>query len=94
MRVASKIDTNQPAIVRALRQVGASVQILSAVGRGCPDIAVGFRGCNYLLELKDGDKVPSKRKLTPDEIEWHDAWHGQVAIVESIDDALRAIGAI
>lgn len=94
MRIASKIDTNQPEIVRALRRAGASVQILSMVGRGCPDVVVGFRGQTYLLEIKDGSLPPSKRTLTPDEKQWHAKWRGHVDIVESIEDALRAIGAI
>lgn len=89
-----RIDENQPAIVSALRQVGATVLVLSMVGSGCPDICVGFRGVTYLFEIKDGQKPASKRKLTGDEQIWHDNWRGQVAIVESVDDALHQIGAI
>jgi hypothetical protein len=87
-----RIDANQVEIVKALRKVGCSVQILSAVGRGCPDIIVGRAGQNYLLELKDGSKVPSKRVLTPDEQVWHERWSGSVHVVESIEDALVAVG--
>jgi hypothetical protein len=50
------------------------------------------RGTNLLIEIKDGQKVPSARKLTPDEAAWHQSWRGQVAIVESVDDALRLVG--
>lgn len=89
-----RVDDNQPAIVSALRQVGATVQVLSMVGCGCPDIAVGYRGQNFFFEIKDGVKPASKRKLTGDEQIWHDNWRGHVAIVESVDDALQQIGAI
>lgn len=89
-----RVDVNQVAIVSALRQVGATVQVLSAVGKGCPDIAVGFRGTNYFFEIKDGEKVRSKRALTGDERIWHETWRGHVAIVESAEDALTQIGAI
>jgi Holliday junction resolvase len=93
-RRAARIDDNQPEIVRALRAVGATVEVSSAVGGGFPDLVCGYRGNTYLLEVKDGKKPPSKRKLTPDQVEWHDRWRGQVAIVKSINEALNVIGAI
>ncbi len=87
------VDKNQPVIVAMLRQVGAQVQHLHAVGQGCPDLLVGFRGANFLLEIKDGDKPPSARKLTPAQHVWHTIWPGQVDVVKNIDEALKAIGA-
>lgn len=92
-RRAARIDDNQPEIVAALRAVGATVTPTHTAGAGFPDLCVGFRGQNYLLEIKDGTKIPSKRKLTSDQVEWHGAWRGQVAVVESVDEALAAIGA-
>lgn len=92
--MSKRVDANQPEIVKALRGVGASVLHLHTVGKGCPDILIGFRGQNIAAEIKDGSKPPSKRRLTPDEQEWHEAWRGQVAIIETVDDALRLIGAI
>lgn len=92
MRRAAKVDANQSEIVAALRAVGASVQPLHAVGGGCTDLAVGFRGVNYMIEVKDGDKPPSARKLTPDQVTWHEAWRGQVCVVKSVEEALEAIG--
>ena len=88
MRRDAKADENQPAIVEALRAVGATVQHLHMIGQGCPDIAVGYQGANYLLEIKSADG-----KLTYSEGEWHLDWQGQVAIVRTIDDALDAVGA-
>ncbi len=90
-RRASKVDDNQREIVQALRKAGASVQFLHDVGMGCPDILVGYRGVNHLMEIKDGDKSPSRRRLTPFQDEWHAAWSGQVAIVSSVDEALAVI---
>lgn len=92
MRRAAKIDENQNEIVAALRKVGASVQILSSVGKGCPDIICGIAGVNYFLEIKDGNKPLSAQKLTPDQFEWHGGWKGQVVVVNSVIQALRAIG--
>lgn len=93
MRRAAKIDANQPAIVKALRSAGARVQSLASVGKGCPDLLVGFGGKNLLLEVKDGAKPPSARKLTPLEVEWHSQWtgFGQVAVVESPEQAVRLL---
>lgn len=91
MRRAAKIDANQTEIAKALRQVGASVQSLASTGKGCPDLLVGFRGVNWLLEIKDGQKVKSARKLTEDQVVWHESWCGQVHVIESIDQAIKLI---
>lgn len=90
-RIASKVDRNQAEIVAALRAIGATVQLLHSVGAGCPDILCGFRGRNVLLEIKDGNKPPSARKLTADQVEWHGGWKGQVAVVEDVDAALAVM---
>lgn len=89
MVYAKRIDDNQNEIVKALRKFGASVCILSAVGKGCPDLLVGYQGINYLFELKDGSKCPSKRRLTESELEFHQNWLGQVVIINSINDSLN-----
>ena len=94
MRRAAKADANQPEIIAALRKAGASVQALHTVGQGCPDIVVGFRGVNWLLEIKDGSLAHSRRVLTSSELSWHRAWEGQVRTVCTPADALAAIGAL
>jgi hypothetical protein len=96
MTYARKTDANQTAMITALRRVGAAVVSLRQIGKGCPDLLVAFRGMNYLLEVKDGSKPRSKRALTPAEKAWHEQWQrvGQVAIVATIDEALKVIGAI
>lgn len=86
--MARKVDGNQPEIVQALRQCGASVQCLHTLGHGCPDILIGWHGRNILVEIKSGDRGT----LTVDERAWHIAWRGQVAIIRSIDDALALLG--
>lgn len=91
MRRAAKVDANQAAIVNALREIGVTVQPLHAVGSGCPDLLCGFRGRNILIEVKDGDKYPSARKLTADQVKWHGGWKGQVAVVEDVDAAIAVV---
>ena len=84
-------DANQSEIVAALRELGATVTVLSQVGYGCPDILVGWHGINYTMEIKDGSKSPSRQQLTPAEMRWHNEWQGQRAVVNSISAAISVI---
>lgn len=94
MRRAAKVDANQPAIVAALRKMGATVQPLHSVGQGCPDLLCGYAGRNLLIEVKDGDKPPSARKLTADQVVWHRDWRGSVYVVESVGQAVALLIAL
>lgn len=87
-----KKDANQDEIVKALRDAGATVAITSAVHKGFPDLVVGFKGRTYLLEVKDGRKIPSAQKLTPDQVRFFAEWEGHAAVVNSVEAALAAIG--
>ncbi|MDQ6968710.1 MAG: hypothetical protein Q9M14_08530 [Mariprofundaceae bacterium] len=90
MRVA-RVDINQAEIVAALRQVGATVQHLHGVGQGCPDLLIGFRSENYLIEVKTKSKAS---KLNALQERWHSDWRGSVNVARCVDDALTIIGAI
>jgi hypothetical protein len=92
MRRAARVDENQQEIVQALRKVGASVISLAAVGDDFPDIIAGIRNLNFLLEIKDGNKPPSRRKLRPGQRVFHATWQGQIAVVTSVDEALEIVG--
>jgi len=85
-RIAARTDSNQKEIVKSFRKLGCTVTHTHAVGKGFPDIVIGFQGNNYLIEIKDGMKSPSQRRLTDDEQKWHDEWKGSVHIIESISD--------
>ena len=92
MRRRGRVDANQREIVAALRQIGASVQSLADIGKGCPDLLVGRAGRTFLLEVKDGSKVKSARALTPDEEAWIEGWRGApVYVVESVEQALATV---
>lgn len=90
-RYARKMDENQPAVVRALRSVGACVETI-----GTPvDLLVGIRAQTFLLELKDGSKAPSERRLTPLQERFFRCWPGGPLLkVESAEEALEAIGVV
>lgn len=89
MRRAAKVDNNQAEITAALRAVGATVQPLHTIGKGCPDLLVGFRRNNYVLEVKFEAGL-----LTEAELCWLADWRGQAAVVRSVDEALRAISSL
>lgn len=91
MRRAARIDENQPEIVQALEAIGCTVDSLAAVGGGVPDLLVGYHGFNLLIEVKNPDKRPSQRKLTPAQIEWHGAWAGQKSVIETVDQAIAYV---
>ncbi len=86
-----RTDANQKEIVNGLRRIGASVLILSNVGGGCFDLLVGFRGRNYLMEIKDGAKKPSQRRLRETQVEFFQSWAGQAAKVENLAEALAVL---
>jgi hypothetical protein len=92
MRFA-KIDANQNEIVEALRAAGCFVQSLASVGKGCPDLMVGTGMKWFVMEVKDGAKPASSRKLTKDEQTWHDRARlfAPVHVVESVEQALAIV---
>lgn len=91
MRRAAKIDSNQNEIVEALRRCGASVLITSQL-KNCFDILVGYNGINYIVEIKDGKKPPSQRKLTPGEQLFKENWKGgKYYVITSIEEVLNLI---
>lgn len=95
MRRAANIDSNQNDIVDALRAAGASVEPrLARIGGGVPDLLVGIRNVTTVFEVKDGDKPPSRRKLTTDEQDWHDEWRGSKYIVYSVKHALEILATL
>jgi len=97
MRRKPRKDANHAAVVKALEMVGCKVQDLAAVGNGCPDLLIGIPTVRKLAfcEIKDGNKSPCERNLTPAQVEWHREWSGYpVHIVESVSDALAIVAAI
>lgn len=83
-------DDNQNVIVAALEKAGCEVADLSAVGAGFPDLLVLRAGAMYLVEIKDGAKPPSARRLTIHQKRFHARW--PVAVVCDEIEALRAVG--
>lgn len=91
MRTKAKVDGNQKEIVEGLRKMGASVLIVSQL-KNCFDILVGYKGVNYIMEIKDGSLPPSKRRLTLGEQKFRDSWNGgEYHVVNSLDEAINIL---
>jgi len=88
---AKRVDDNQQEIVKQIRRLGITVVHLHTIGKGCPDLLLGFKKKNFLIELKDSKKTTSQKKLTDDEKEFFDTWRGQVNKCETLDDILKII---
>ena len=94
-----RTDANQSLIVSTYRDLFCSVTCTHELGDGFPDLVVGiptsWGGSNELVEVKDGEKPPSKRKLTPDEQDFHDEWRGKKpVIIESVNDVIAHVRAV
>jgi hypothetical protein len=87
MRRAARRDANERRVIDALRACGAYVKQIN--DEGLADLLVFYRGHTLILEVKDGDKPPSARALTPAEQKFHNEWPGQnLYIVNSEHEAL------
>lgn len=80
------VDSNQKKIVENLREMGMTVIDLHEVGHGCPDIAVGYRGLNFLFEIKG-----RHGKLTDDQKLFKEQYRGQYDVIRSTMDAVSII---
>lgn len=84
----SRKDKNQGELVTALEKLGCTVMDLSAVGEGCPDIVVGYRGMNYLAEIKQPKKQLSLGQRA--NAMW---WRGgRVYTLRTVQDCIRMLG--
>ena len=87
-----RTDSNHKEIIDCCRKI-PSISVFSThmVGKGFPDIVIGYKGLNYLVEIKDGKKSKSQKKLTDDEISFHELWKGQIIVAENINDIMRML---
>lgn len=87
-----RTDANHKQIIDAIRKIPSiSVYSTHMVGKGFPDIVIGYKGINYLVEIKDGAKTKSQKKLTEDEIRFHQSWFGQIIVCECVKDVLKLL---
>lgn len=88
---AKRKDANHNDIQNYLLERGWSVHDTSALGFGFPDALVGKPEFCAVVEIKDGDKPPSARKLTKDEQDFKDTWTGPYVLALSPEDAYQQL---
>lgn len=89
-RHANQRDGNEKPIVKALQMLGASVYRLD---KPC-DLLVGYRGRNYLIEVKLplGPRGGSAHSQLNDiQKDFEQTWRGQFDVVRSPEDAIELI---
>lgn len=92
MRRAARRDSNESDIVKAMREAGAYVKIIN--DEGLFDLLCWHNGRTLLLEIKDGSRPPSARRLTDAEQKFHDEWPGtNLYIINSVQEALDLLKA-
>jgi len=88
MTYAKRVDLNHAEIVKTFRDLGASVFDTSGVGRGCPDVLLGYNGQTCLVEIKSGEK----KKFTDAQLKFMAEWKGSAVVrINDIDGAIRLI---
>ena len=90
MRRAARRDANEGDIIKAMRAEGAYVKQIN--DEGLFDLLVSYRGETLMVEVKDGAKPPSARRLTDAEQKFHDEWPGSdLYIVNSVEEAIALL---
>ena len=90
-RRAARVDDNQGEIVKLFRKLGWTVLIISQL-KNCCDIMVSKNGRTVAVEIKDGAKPPSARKLSDGEVKFRDNWQGEYALIICPDDVIDLNG--
>lgn len=81
-RHVKRRDLNHGDIVAAFQRCGYSVLDLSQVGGGCPDLLVGRRGRDRLIEVKAG-----RGRVSDEQRRWAQTWSGDYPlVVRAIED--------
>lgn len=89
MRRAARTDSNQAAVVDALKRVGVSVEII-----GQPfDLLICCRGETSLMEVKNPDRTSEdpQSRLTKAQLEFISRWPGKIHIVRTPEEAVRVV---
>lgn len=84
MRRAARVDDNQDEIVKALRQIGVSVEHIKKP----VDLLICHLGKTALMEIKNPD---GRDELTKEQVEFIARWPGEIHVVRSVEQALVAV---
>jgi len=70
-KYARRKDANHAVVIGAFRACGALAIDTSRLGEDFPDAVIGFKRVWKLVEIKDGDKPPSARRLSEGQEKFH-----------------------
>lgn len=86
-----RTDSNQKEVFKVFRDMGCTVLNLSNVGACCDCLVAVSPTRQILIEIKDGSKPQSQRKLTRSEAKFHDEWKGELYIINNIHEAIALV---
>lgn len=89
-----RTDGNQTQIFKVFRGMGCTVLNLSNLGHSADALVAITPVRQPLIEIKDGSKPPSQRKLTPAEEKFHREWKGELYIINNEDEAIALVNRI
>lgn len=87
MRYAARVDANLSDIVDAFRALLGKDSV--HVTNRDWDVTIQYAGMTMLIEVKDGDKKPSARRLTQAQKKLHCKL--MIRIVKNVDEAQQAV---
>lgn len=87
-RRAAKKDANHNEVTNTFASLGYSVLDISQL-KNCCDAIVAKGNRTIAIEIKDGSKPPSQRKLSEGEKTFRDNWNGEWALIESVEDVIN-----
>lgn len=83
-------DANHASLRKLWRSIGGSWLDITPIDGGEPDALIGWRGDDRLIEVKNPEAPPSKRKARAEQEAWHRGWKGRpVAVVNVFADLRR-----
>lgn len=95
--MAKRVDTNQTAIVNALRECGLHIVHLHTVGKGVPDLLVtGYRRQTGHVEALLVEVKTAKGKVRQEQVAWHSEYPegGPLLVARSAEEVLAWFGMV
>jgi hypothetical protein len=94
MRRAAKKDDNHNEIAKAFRALGCGWIDTYQFGSPMLDGLAEINTETWMIEIKDGAKPKSARKLTVGETKSFSTWRGKMAIIESLSDVVALVNKV
>ena len=90
---ACRTDANHSEVIAAFRKFGCSVLPIHTL-KNCGDAIVAKCNKTAIIEIKDGKKTASQKKLTKGESAFFEKWQGIYVVVEDLEDVINLVKAL